>query len=46
MPDLEVLDGAVLDLAAHLGHLEPVDVAQGAGGPLDAVADGLVDAVG
>src|SRR3954469_16955985 len=44
-PDLEVLDGAVLDLAAHLRHLEPVHVAQGEGGPLDGVADGLVDAV-
>src|SRR3954451_5826299 len=43
---LVVLDGAVLDLTAHLRHLEPVEVAQRAGGPLDAVADGAVDAVG
>src|ERR1700712_2008261 len=44
--DLEVLDGAVLDLSAYLGHLEPVEVAQGAGGSLDGVADRLVDALG
>src|SRR4051794_29564272 len=44
--DLEVLDGAVLDLAAHLGHLEPVHVAQRLRGAFDAVADGLVDAFG
>src|SRR6476469_1711203 len=43
---LEVLDGAVLGLAANLGDLEPVDVAQRLAGALDAVADGLVDAVG
>src|SRR5205085_12517094 len=44
-PHLEVLDGAVLDLAAHLGDLEPVHVAQRLGGALDAVPDGLVDPV-
>ena len=43
--DLEVLDVAVLDLAAHLGDLEPVDVTQGAGRSGDAVPDGLVDAL-
>src|SRR5690348_13710544 len=44
--DLEVLDAAVLDLAADLQHLEPVQVAQRPAGPLDAVAHGLVDPVG
>src|SRR4051812_48434845 len=44
--DLEVLDGVVLDLAADLGDLEPVEVAQRLRRPLDAVADGLVDALG
>ena len=39
MPDLEVLDGAVLDLAADLGDLEPVEVPQGLAGALDAVAE-------
>src|SRR6476469_1142332 len=43
---LGVLDGAVLGLPADLGDLEPVDVAQRLAGALDAVADGLVDAVG
>src|SRR5512133_3480897 len=43
--DLEVLDVAVLDLSAHLGHLEPVDVAQRRAGPPDGVADGLLDPV-
>ena len=33
--DLEVLDGAVLDLSADLGDLEPVDVAQRECCPLD-----------
>src|SRR3954452_19621101 len=41
-----MLDGVVLHLAAHLRDLEPVEMAQGAGGSLDAVADGLVDALG
>src|SRR3954454_19574057 len=45
-PDLEVLHVAVLDLSAHLGDLEPVDVTQGRAGPPYGVADGLVDAVG
>src|SRR5688500_15395810 len=44
--DLEVLDDPVLGLSADLGDLEPVDVAQGLAGALDAVADRLVDAVG
>src|SRR5690606_3690360 len=42
---LPVLDLPLLDLPAHLGHLEPVQVAQGFRGPADAVADGLIDAV-
>jgi hypothetical protein len=41
-----VLDGVVLDLTSYLGDLEPVEVAQRGRGPLDAVADGLVDPVG
>src|SRR6476620_4969529 len=44
--DLEVLHPAVVHLAADLGHLEPVHVAQRLAGALDPVADGLVDAVG
>src|SRR4029079_11365147 len=43
--DLEVLDLAVLDLAADLGDLEPVAVAQCRGGPFDAVVDGPFEAV-
>jgi len=44
-PYLEVLDLADLDLPAHLGHLEPVDVSQRRAGPANGVADGLVDPV-
>ena len=44
-PDLEVLDLVVDDMAADLGDLEPVEVTQRAAGPLDGVADGVVDAL-
>src|SRR5919108_6605678 len=44
-PDLEVLDVAVHDVAADLGDLEPVEVAQGAARARDRVADRRVDAV-
>lgn len=43
--DLEVLDLAILDLAANAQDLEPVTVTQGLAGALDAVEDGLVDAL-
>src|SRR6202022_4528797 len=43
--DLEVGDLPVLDLAAHLSDLEPVEVAEGLRRPADAVADGGFDAV-
>ncbi len=43
MPDLEVLDGAVVEMTADLGDLEPVEAAQGRAGALDAVADGVVE---
>ena len=36
-----MLDLAVLDLAADLGDLEPVEVPERPRGPLDTVADGL-----
>ncbi len=39
-----MLDLPVLELAADLRHLEPVQIAQRPAGALDAVADGLVDA--
>src|SRR6266568_2594465 len=44
--DLEVADGAVDDVPADLGDLEPVEAAQGAAGAADRVVDGLVDRVG
>src|SRR5690606_37263580 len=39
--DLDVRDPALGELAADLGDLEPVEVAQGLRGSADAVADGL-----
>src|SRR3954470_7880424 len=44
--NLIVLDRSVLDLAADLGDLEPVDVAQRPRRARDAVADSLVDSLG
>ena len=46
MPTWKCSTWPSLTAAADLGHLEPVDVPQRAGGPLDAVANGLVDALG
>jgi NAD(P)-dependent dehydrogenase (short-subunit alcohol dehydrogenase family) len=40
-----VLDTPVRDLPAHLGDLEPVEVAERLRRPLDRIADGRVDAV-
>src|SRR3954453_20696783 len=44
--DLEVLDRAVLDLAADVGHLEPVDVPQGLRGTGDRVVDRVLVSLG
>src|SRR4249920_2777838 len=44
--DLPVRHLAVREVAADLGHLEPVDVAQGLVRPRDGVADRVVHAVG
>src|SRR6185437_6789295 len=41
---LVVIDLAVDDMAADLGHLEPFEIAQGFRGGVDAVADRLVEA--
>jgi hypothetical protein len=43
--DLEVLDMVVDDLAADLGNLEPVEMAEGVAGSADGVLDGIVDAL-
>ena len=43
--DLEPPDCAVVQRAADVGHLEPVQVAQRPAGAPDAVADGVVDAL-
>src|SRR4029077_10421628 len=43
--DLEVLDLALDDLATHLGHLEPVQVAQRRRRTADGIADRGVDAL-
>src|SRR5207249_10415410 len=42
---LEVAHGPVDDVTTNLGDLEPVEVAQGFAGTLDAIADGLVHAL-
>src|SRR6202044_3953137 len=44
--DLEVAEPVVLDMAAHAGDLEPVEVVQGLGGARDGSLDGIVDAHG
>src|SRR4051812_19857496 len=44
--DLNVPDLAVLQMAADLGDLEPVQAVQGLRRPVDRVADRLVDPVG
>jgi len=41
--DLNVADGAVLDMPPDLGHLEPVEVTSRSRGSFDRVADGAVD---
>src|SRR6478736_5167783 len=41
--DLDVADGAVLDVTPDLGHLEPVEVTSRSRCSFDRVADGAVD---
>ena len=41
--DLEVVDIALLDVAANLSNLKPVQVSHCRTGPRDAISDGLIN---
>lgn len=45
-PDLPMRHLAVLDVAAHLGDLEPIQVPQGFGCAFDGLADRIVGGLG